>query len=659
MRTSHGRLKVFIGLLFTMECVFAVGLHSKIRNQGFQFSRINPNSKKFKLISRLSVKKNNLKHVLRRSQVRRGLRFSLENSIQKLRESEKFQKSVQRHSGIEVFGSRVIKHFIRNKHISTFSKTIPVQGVANAPLLSSAQAKSIAGYGNGKAKLVIYPQEGKGILAWKVEEVAFASRNIYFINAQTGKVIDSFNGLTSAQMEGEDSTGNFREFSGKIVDGSFQLFDEEWNVKTYQHKSGKSLPGVLVKYDSPVIDEPAAVDVHYYTSKVLELLKEKFDRNGYDGNFADVISTVLYVQSGDSYINAFWNGRQLVYGKGDNELASDLSGALDVIAHELAHAITEKTNRLVYRNESGALNEAFSDILGTYFEYLIQPEKFDWKIGEDVWTPQKSGDALRYMNDPVKDERSRDHYSTRYTGFSDNGGVHINSGIANLAFYLLSEGGSHPRRNDEIEVEGIGIDNAAQIFYKGFTQLLSPNATFKDARDATVYVARLESFEVALEVHNAWKAVGVDGEVPTPDEDDGNDDGNDDGDDEDDNPGDPEEPAPVKKEFKNEDSISIPDRKSKGINSFIEIPDNVNAIEVVVNIEHSYIGDLYVTLYSPEGKRFRLHKRTGGKKDNIFKRWRAVLPAGAKSKGEWRLHISDNAFFDKGSLKWWSISYTK
>lgn len=168
---------------------------------------------------------------------------------------------------------------------------------------------------------------------------------------------------------------------------------------------------------------------------------------------------------------------------------------------------------MIYQNESGALNEAFSDILGVAAEYYYQSERFDWILSEDTWTPGITGDALRYMYDPAADGSSRDHYSSRYRGGQDNGGVHINSGIGNLAFYLTVEGGVHPRwenyLNEDIACFPLGMEKALNIFYQGFTSL-SPNATFNDARNACIAAATslYGAYETSV-VTNAWAAVGV------------------------------------------------------------------------------------------------------------------------------------------------------
>jgi bacillolysin len=185
-----------------------------------------------------------------------------------------------------------------------------------------------------------------------------------------------------------------------------------------------------------------------------------------------------------------------------------------VVAHELAHGVTDYTSDLIYRNESGALNEAFSDIIGASVEFFFQPAgsgylKADYLLGEDLTAP--SG-AFRSMADPQAYD-DPDHYSKRYLGTADNGGVHSNSGIANHAFYLAVEGGVN--RTSRLSVQGVGAANREKIekvFFRAFTQLLPASATFSIAREATLQAARDlygAGSDVERAIGQAWTAVGV------------------------------------------------------------------------------------------------------------------------------------------------------
>jgi thermolysin len=187
--------------------------------------------------------------------------------------------------------------------------------------------------------------------------------------------------------------------------------------------------------------------------------------------------------------------------------------ALDLVAHELAHGVTDASSRLVYRNESGALNEAFSDILATTVEFSAQPPgsgpgRAEYRIGEDA----VSGGGLRSLEDPAVHGHA-DHYDRRHLGTDDNGGVHGNATIASHAYFLAVDGGTN--RTSGLAVTGVGADRREEVeeaFYRAFVYMLPPTATFSTARAATLQSARdLHGPGSGVEraVAAAWTAVGV------------------------------------------------------------------------------------------------------------------------------------------------------
>jgi len=215
------------------------------------------------------------------------------------------------------------------------------------------------------------------------------------------------------------------------------------------------------------------------------------------------------------YNNAYWDGTQMTYGDGDGTTFIAFSQDADVVGHELSHGVTERTSGLIYSGESGALNEAISDIFGSMVDRQEGATGADiWYIGEDIYTPTIPGDALRNMADPAQ-FGDIDFYADRYTGTSDNGGVHTNSGIANLAFQLLTDGGTHPRGKTSNPVPGIGAAAAANVFYDANVNCLTPAATFAEARFCT---ASALNGTYAVQVNAAWDAVGVPTEYTPPPE---------------------------------------------------------------------------------------------------------------------------------------------
>jgi len=279
----------------------------------------------------------------------------------------------------------------------------------------------------------------------------------------------------------------------------------------YTANNGRLLPGTLVRTEGSLPSTDSTVnDAYTYTGVCYDYYYQTFGRDSYDNRGATMISTVHY---GNDYNNAFWNSEQMVFGDGDGVTFSDFAADLTVVCHELTHAVVEYTAALIYSKESGALNEGFADIFG-FSAYMYQygaDTQYQWMIGAECYTPNKAGDALRYMNNPPLDGSSYDYYPG-YTGILDNGGVHWNSGIANLAYVLAVQGGTHPQDKSTIFVNGIGTSAAEQIFYTVLAQYLSADSQFADARAASVTAARAAygtGSKQAQTANDCWEAVGV------------------------------------------------------------------------------------------------------------------------------------------------------
>lgn len=224
------------------------------------------------------------------------------------------------------------------------------------------------------------------------------------------------------------------------------------------------------------------------------------------------LDLVLNVHFGTAYNNAFWDGDEMTFGDGDGVIFSGFSRSLDVVAHELAHGVTQFSSGLIYKNESGALNEHFSDVFGTAITQWAageSPAEADWLIGDEIMGPDLFGEALRSMRHPgtaydnpiLGTDPQPAHYADRYTGTGDNGGVHINSGIPNRAFYLAAS-----------EIGDTVL--TSRIWYHAL-HFLQPNATFAQAAAQVAASARvLVKAGVVPKgatqiVRGAWNAVGV------------------------------------------------------------------------------------------------------------------------------------------------------
>lgn len=297
-------------------------------------------------------------------------------------------------------------------------------------------------------------------------------------------------------------------------------------LRTYTANNGTSLPGTLRCSAATCNTGDLAIDAaHNYAGATYDYYSTKFGRDSLNGSGMTLTSTAHY---SSNYNNAFWNGSQMVYGDGDGTTFIALSRSLDVVAHELTHGVTDHESDLVYQKESGAINEALSDIFGAAVEAWVDGgvSSATWLLGEDIYTPGNGNDdALRYMNDPTADGYSRDYYPERlYPGTctpnpntNDNCGVHGNSGIANLAFVLMVQGGTHPRGKTTVNVSAIGLSKAEQIFYRAQTACLTASSNFEALRNCTAQAATdLYGAADTTKVHQAWDAVGVPGGGGTP-----------------------------------------------------------------------------------------------------------------------------------------------
>lgn len=424
--------------------------------------------------------------------------------------------------GVPVFGSVVVGNVAKDGTLkAVVNDAINVKGKPGlAKKATLSEKKAIKLYQKvikaskfevaPKAELVIYPVKDDAVYAYKVTSTVLAgkepSRWTYFIDANSGKVLNKFDQL--AHATGTTVLGTSATFNTTLSGSTYYLQDTTRGkgVYTYDAKNRTSLPGTLWADADNVFNatyDRAAVSAHVNAAKTYDFYKNTYGRNSYDNAGARLNSTVHY---STNYNNAFWDGTKMVYGDGDGTTFVALSGALDVVAHELTHAVTEYTAGLVYQNESGAINEAVSDIMGTVAEYTVG-SNFDWLVGEDIYTPGVSGDALRSMSNPAA-YGDPDHYSKRYTGTQDNGGVHINSGIINKAAYLLGNGGTFYN----VSVTGIGVPKLGAIYYRALNVYLTPNSNFSSLRAAVVQSAKDLYGSTSAEATAAAKsfdAVGV------------------------------------------------------------------------------------------------------------------------------------------------------
>jgi len=284
----------------------------------------------------------------------------------------------------------------------------------------------------------------------------------------------------------------------------------------YDARNGSLLPGVLARQEQdPPTADPAVNEAYDGSGATYDLFKEVFNRDSIDNKGMRLDSTVHYRQG---YDNAFWNGQRMVYGDGDEDLPEEerlfnrFTCAVDIIGHELTHGVTQFEAELAYWDQAGALNESFSDVFGALVkQYQLREtaSQATWVIGEGILTGSVNGTGIRSMKEPGtayddavlgKDPQPghmRDYVNT----IEDNGGVHINSGIPNRAFYITA-----------IELGGYAWEKAGQIWYNVLTNKLSGRSTFQDAANLSFESAGELFGTGSLEqkaVSTGWAEVGI------------------------------------------------------------------------------------------------------------------------------------------------------
>jgi Zn-dependent metalloprotease len=279
----------------------------------------------------------------------------------------------------------------------------------------------------------------------------------------------------------------------------------------YTAKHTQTLPGTVVRSEGDGPTGDAAVDEAYDgLGATWDLYWEAYARNSIDDEGLALDGTVHF---GRAYDNAFWNGRQMVFGDGDDDLFERFTIAIDIIGHELTHGVTEDEAGLQYFMQPGALNESVSDVFGSLVKQwsLKQTaDQADWLIGAGLFKPKVKGRALRSMkapgtayDDPVlgKDPQP-DHFSRYVKTMEDSGGVHINSGIPNKAFYLVAAG-----------IGGYAWEKAGRIWYETLrdSQLRASSGFKAFGRRSAANALRLFGPNSGEEqvVRDAWRQVGT------------------------------------------------------------------------------------------------------------------------------------------------------
>ena len=432
--------------------------------------------------------------------------------------------------GVRVFGGDVARQARAGLTESIFGSIYEGIDLDTTPSLSESDARltfaKLAGTNPAAERaieLVVLPRDdGSYAIAWRGHVWRDHGWWNTFIDAHSGETLLEYNDLQTQAAVGTGTgvLGDRKKVSTNQVGSQFVADDQlrppvliTYDMRGNHLRTDAYLDGLytptpadLASDADNVWADAANVDAHVHLGWTYDFYFKRFGRHGLDDREAPIYAVSHPVRRSDLpflpdsaidyVINAFWCGGcgprglgAMVFGEGlpegyelvgTGQYVDYLSGALDVVAHELTHGLTDYSSGLAYRNESGALNESFSDMLGTSAEFYyraagVHTQQADYLIGEDVIRPG----GIRSMAEPSA-FGDPDHYSRRFQGSADNGGVHTNSGIPNNAFYLAIEGGVN--RTSGLRVQGVGAANREQIekvFYRAFVSLLPSNATFR------------------------------------------------------------------------------------------------------------------------------------------------------------------------------------
>lgn len=454
----------------------------------------------------------------------------------------------QLYRGIPVYGATARVQFGADRSVnrvaSKFQQKIDVDTIPKINA-DTAGKKAVTDAGSGSVDPLTPPQlciikiKKSWHLAWDMQVVGPKDGppvlTRYFISAKNGDVLEKYNdlhtfpnttGQGSGYYSGKGSINTFRDGSTyKLIDNtrvpsggpSIQVCDCDgtWSFPSDSNVSQDANNNWNATSTTSRKDHQGPeVDVLRYFGQVVDYYRNTHSWNSFDNQGSTVKVGVHY---GNNYNNAFWlpSDKFMCFGDGDDSLFDYLTPN-DVVAHEFTHGVTQHTAKLDYRNQSGGLNESFSDI------FAIMVDRKDFDIGEDCTTPDEAGDALRDMSNPSSSRAlspQPNHtvkaLDTTKTGYFDGQDPHQASGFVNYAAYLMIHGGTHP--NSGISVNPIGHEKAEKIFFHALSiGLLGNNdATFLECREAclnavnmlyrrdTDYLMTLDS------VKNAFTAVGI------------------------------------------------------------------------------------------------------------------------------------------------------
>ncbi|MDI6774054.1 MAG: M4 family metallopeptidase [Verrucomicrobiota bacterium] len=472
----------------------------------------------------------------------------------------------QRHAGLPVVGGAMVAHFDRaGKPFAVNGSYVPGLAVDTIAALTAEQATAAAqadlqamgkpeGTTFGKTRLVIFARTKIPALAHELilvydDAAAGPGRWRYWVDARNGNILSRYNDIQTASasifgrlLPGEGGAGVTisAELNASVY--SMENFIRMWTVRNdgggrvgemyndaidagaiaFRHTNNWTIP-------APRHEDRAEVSAANNFNAIQTYYSTVHGRSSFDGFNALALARA---HVGVNLVNAYWSPTEqnFFFGDGDGTTANSLC-VLDVCAHEIQHAVTEHSAGLIYQNESGALNESFSDIFGALVEFNTQPDNraaypnitpgtADWLMGEDCWL---TSTALRDLRNPKNaatvgaGNEMPTYYQGDYWHFGadDNGGVHRNMSVQCFMFYLLCEGGSGNNEGRDYHVPGIGILDGRLLAYLTLTQYMTADTDYRMAREAWMLAALEMDAAGGYTTHYyvsawaAWRAVGI------------------------------------------------------------------------------------------------------------------------------------------------------
>ncbi|MEE1938702.1 M4 family metallopeptidase [Streptomyces sp. TRM 70361] len=557
------------------------------------------------------------------------------------------------YAGLPVIGGDLVVEESPEGEVREVTRATPAKLSLPSTEAPEKHRPKTAGADGGTApRKIVWAADGTPVLAWErvvdgVQKDGTPSELHIVTDARTGEKLAEYQGVHTGTGESM--------YSGRIplttgsADGRYTLQDGERGGHLTYDLAGKTTgTGSLFTDDddlwgdgSPYDSQTAAVDAHHGAAQTWDYYKQVHGRDGVRGDGTAPYSRVHY---GVNYVNAFWSDDCFCMTYGDGAGDTRPLTSLDVAAHEMTHGLTSHSAGLLYRGESGGLNEATSDIFAAAVEFRAKnpQDPGDYLLGEKV-DIFGDGSPLRHMDRPSKDGRSRDYWSP---SLADED-VHFSSGVANHFFYLLSEGSGAKTINgvaydsptyDGKPVTGVGIEAAERIWFKALTEKMTSTTDYADARAATLsaaadlFGAGSEQYEA---VAHAWGAVNV---GPRPGAADGG--------------------TAQGVAFESTEALAIPDPGTVESAITVDRKGSATAVtQVGVDITHSFRGDLRVELVAPDGTVFRLKNSSLSDSGKNLRRTYEVDAAGKTAEGVWTLRVTDAHKSDSGTLNGWKLVF--